>query len=141
MKTLLVLTALSLALVACGKEERRSPEPAPTVAPPTAPTAPVPVEVVPPAASMPAAGAAGEVRGGAVDTAAAPSRRSARGARASGAAPAAAAAGSTHTVVRGDTLGRIARARGVSATELAKWNNVRDPRRLRVGQELRLTPP
>ena len=138
MKTLFVLTALSLALAACGKEERRSPEPAPTVAPPTASTAPVPVQWCRRRPRCPRPAPAGEVRGGAVD---APRRRRRARPRRAGRGAAPAAAGSTHTVARGDTLGKIARARGVSAAELAKWNNVRDPRRLRVGQELRLTPP
>ena len=63
-------------------------------------------------------------------------------ARAAGSAPRAAApSAQTHVVARGDTLQKIAKARGVSAEDLSKWNNIDDPRRLRVGQELRLTPP
>jgi lipoprotein NlpD len=45
-------------------------------------------------------------------------------------------------VVRsGDTLYRIATEAGVSAGELAAWNNISPPYRLNQGQKLRLTPP
>jgi N-acetylmuramoyl-L-alanine amidase len=44
-------------------------------------------------------------------------------------------------VAKGDTLSAIAKAHGVSATDLARWNDISDPRRLRIGQELRLTAP
>jgi nucleoid-associated protein YgaU len=142
MKQLVVMTALSLALASCGKDERRSPEPSPTIAPPTASTAPIPAAVVPPA-SAPGAGSAVETgaaaSGAGVERPAVPARRTARGARSR--AVAAAQAGATHTVARGDTLAGIAKSRGMSAVDLAKWNAVRDPRRLRVGQQLRLTPP
>ena len=47
----------------------------------------------------------------------------------------------TYVVVKGDTLYDIAKKHGVSYRELAKWNRIKNPRRLRVDQELRLTPP
>jgi nucleoid-associated protein YgaU len=50
-------------------------------------------------------------------------------------------AGSNYIVVRGDTLYDIAKKNGLSYRELAKWNEIKNPRRLRVGQELSLTPP
>jgi len=50
-------------------------------------------------------------------------------------------AGSNYIVVKGDTLYSIAKKNGLSYRELAKWNKIKNPRRLRVGQELRLTPP
>jgi lipoprotein NlpD len=49
-------------------------------------------------------------------------------------------AGATYTVRQGDTLFSIARAHGVDFRELAGWNNI-DPASIKVGQQLRLTPP
>ena len=46
-----------------------------------------------------------------------------------------------YTVVKGDNLYRIAKKNGLNYRDLAKWNKIEDPRRLRVGQELRLTAP
>jgi LysM repeat protein len=43
-----------------------------------------------------------------------------------------------YRVQRGDTLGRIAACRGISTRELAKANGIGDPRRLRVGQRLKV---
>ncbi len=56
-------------------------------------------------------------------------------------APAAAAprAGSgTYTVMPGDTLGSIAQRHGVKSGDLGVLNNITDPRKLRVGQVLKL---
>ncbi len=45
----------------------------------------------------------------------------------------------THTVVRGDTLGEIARGHGVSLPELLRLNpEIRDPNRISVGQAVRV---
>lgn len=46
-----------------------------------------------------------------------------------------------HIVKPGDTLFRIAADNGVSDRDLAVWNKLDDPRRIEVGQELRLTSP
>lgn len=46
-----------------------------------------------------------------------------------------------HIVAKGDTLYSIAKKNGLDHRDLATWNNIKDPRRLRVGQELRLTTP
>jgi len=46
------------------------------------------------------------------------------------------ASGSWYTVKSGDTLSRIARAFGVSTSELAKVNNLSNPDRILVGQRL-----
>jgi N-acetylmuramoyl-L-alanine amidase len=35
----------------------------------------------------------------------------------------------------------IAKAHGVDAKDLAKWNDIDDPRRLQIGQKIRLSPP
>lgn len=44
--------------------------------------------------------------------------------------------GATYTVQAGDTPGAIANRFGVSTQELMRANNISDPRRMRVGQEL-----
>ncbi len=46
-----------------------------------------------------------------------------------------------HTVRRGDTVYSIALEHGLDHRELAQWNQIDDPARLRVGQPLRVTPP
>jgi hypothetical protein len=46
-----------------------------------------------------------------------------------------------HVVQSGDSLSRIAKRYGVDMRELAAWNGISDPAKLRVGQRLRLTPP
>jgi cell wall-associated NlpC family hydrolase len=43
---------------------------------------------------------------------------------------------STYTVKRGDTLGAIARRHGISVAALARENDIRNPHRIRQGQEL-----
>jgi lipoprotein NlpD len=52
--------------------------------------------------------------------------------------PAPKPAADIHIVKRGDTLYSIAHDHGVGARELAQWNQLDDPVRLRVGQVLRL---
>ena len=46
-----------------------------------------------------------------------------------------------HKVAKGETLFSIAKKHGLKSTDLAKWNNIRDPSRIRVGQELALSAP
>ena len=46
-----------------------------------------------------------------------------------------------YAVKRGDTLYSIALEQGVDYRELAQWNRLDDPSKLRVGQELRVTSP
>lgn len=55
--------------------------------------------------------------------------------------PAVAARPDTYTVRRGDTLYSIALDQGHDYKELAAWNNLDDPSRIRPGQQLRLKPP
>ncbi len=55
-------------------------------------------------------------------------------------APAPQAGAGHHTIVPGDTLGGIARARGVKVGDLATLNNITDPAKLRVGQVIKLPP-
>ncbi len=60
-------------------------------------------------------------------------------------APAPSTGSLTHTVMPGDTLGAISRKYNVTVGDLATANNITDPTRLRVGQELKIpgwqTPP
>lgn len=46
-----------------------------------------------------------------------------------------------YTVVKGDTLYEIAKKNNLNYRELAEWNRIKDARRLRVGQEIRLSAP
>lgn len=57
------------------------------------------------------------------------------------AAPQPAPAARTYVVKRGDTLYSIALEHGVDYRELAQWNALDDPSRIRVGQVLRVAPP
>lgn len=50
------------------------------------------------------------------------------------------AAGKLYTVKKGDTLYSIALDHGVEYRELAAWNGIDNPARLRVGQQLRVAP-
>ena len=43
-----------------------------------------------------------------------------------------------YTVVKGDTLGRIANAYGVTVKDLVRWNNIADPNLILVGQRLKI---
>lgn len=46
-----------------------------------------------------------------------------------------------HVVKRGETLYKIAWQHGIDQRDLARWNGLRDPDVISVGQRLRLTPP
>ncbi len=46
-----------------------------------------------------------------------------------------------YIVKRGDTLRKIAQEHGLSWRDLADWNNMADPSKLEIGQELRVVPP
>ena len=48
--------------------------------------------------------------------------------------------GQSVTVQRGDTLYRLATSNGISALDLATWNNIRAPYTIYPGQRLRLYP-
>lgn len=61
--------------------------------------------------------------------------------RGDGVATAPAKADTLYTVKRGDTLYSIALDHGVEYRDLAAWNNIENPNRIRVGQQLRVKPP
>ncbi len=58
-----------------------------------------------------------------------------------GSAAAPAARPGRYTVKRGDTLYSIALEHGVDYRELAQWNKLDDPSKIRIGQELRVAAP
>lgn len=47
--------------------------------------------------------------------------------------------GSEYVVKSGDTLSQIARAHGVSVSDLARWNSIENPGLIRSGQVLRVS--
>jgi len=59
----------------------------------------------------------------------------------SGAAPAGSGAASTHVVVSGDTLWRIANSNKITAEELMKANGINDAKKLKLGMTLKLPAP
>lgn len=46
-----------------------------------------------------------------------------------------------YIVKKGDTLRHIAQEYGIDYRELAGWNNIENPGKLEIGQQLRVTPP
>lgn len=108
-------------LAACAEQYHR---PIDSPLPPA--SAPVPA-AVPAATPVPAAGA---------DTALPPVRGTARRGRRKGDDRP-----DFHEVARGDTLFHIALDYGFDYRDLAAWNGLSDPSRIRVGQRLRLQPP
>lgn len=123
MRYVICVAAAIPLLTACG--ERKPPEPA---APPSAMVAPD--TAAPPPSSPPLAAPMATS-----ESAPAPAASPSAG---PGASPAAAAG--TYVVVAGDTLVGIAKKHGVKPKDLARWNGIKDPRRLRVGQKLKLAP-
>jgi lipoprotein NlpD len=70
-----------------------------------------------------------------------PPRTAAKPPAAQPAPPAAPSAAGTYVVRRGDTLYSIALEHGVDYRELARWNGLDDPTKIRVGQTLRVEGP
>ena len=44
----------------------------------------------------------------------------------------------TYTIVRGDTLTKIAHRYGVTVGKLVQWNNILDPDRIKAGNRLKI---
>lgn len=131
MKSLLVALACVPFLAACNKDE-----PAPADTPPVvqadtvAPT---------PAADMPSVPAT-EATEPATAMATAPAEMPATVAPSTVDATVTTGNGS-YVVTQGDTLWSIADKHGIAHGDLAKWNNINDPRELQVGRKLTLTAP
>jgi LysM repeat protein len=124
MKTVLVAFACITLLAACKKDE-------------PVPVATEPVVVVP-ADTTPVTPATEAVPATTTATPTTPEPGS------SGSSVAGAMEGSgngMYVVERGDTLWGIAEKNTISHGDLAKWNNINDPRELQVGRQLRLTAP
>ena len=75
-----------------------------------------------------------------VDARAPASAKPAVAAKPAAAAPAPKASPDFYTVRRGDTLYSIALEHGADYREMAQWNYLDDPTRIRVGQQLRVKP-
>ena len=114
MKRLVPVTILLLLVFACGKKDEPAPETAPTPV-----TQPAPQMEQSPAVSLPEP----------IPEPSAPNDEKAKPAI------------EKYIVAKGDTLYSIAKKNGLNYRDLAKWNQIRNPRRLRIGQELRLTAP
>lgn len=113
MKRLVPVTILLLVLFACGKKDEPTPETPPTPATQTAPQAEQSPVSPPQSSPEPSTPS---------DEKAKPTNHK-------------------YIVAKGDTLYSIAKKNSLDYRELAKWNKIEDPRRLRIGQELRLTAP
>lgn len=130
MKTVLTAIACVSLLAACNKDEPVPVTEPAVVVPAETSTAPTAAELPPATQTTEAAPAATSTPASVADT--------------SGSSAAGATQGSgdgMYVVDRGDTLWNIAQRNGVSHDDLAKWNNISDPRELQVGRELRLTAP
>ena len=123
MKTLLTAFACVTLLAACKKDEPAPVVAEPAVVVPADTTTTTPTETAPPATQATEA----------------PPVSSSSGSSAAGATEG--SGGGMYVVNRGDTLWNIAEKNGISHGDLAKWNNINDPRELQVGRELRLTAP
>ena len=128
MKTLLIAFACIPLLVACNKD---APEPVATAPAAPPPVTAAPAETAAPAAVLVPATPAVETT---PTTSSAASGASAAGMTASG-------GDGTYVVDRGDTLWSIAEKNNIPHGDLAKWNNINDPRELQIGRKLTLSAP
>jgi len=128
MKTLLTAFACIPLLVACNKDAPTPVTPAPVATPPVTSA---PAEAPAPAAVLVPATPATEATPTASSAA---SGSSAAGMTASGGE-------GTHVVDKGDTLWSIAEKNNIQHGDLAKWNNINDPRELQIGRKLTLSAP
>ena len=125
MKTLLIAVACVSVLAACKNDA-------------PAPVTTAPVVVVPADTTTATLAPATQI----TETAPATTPASVSGSSGSSVAGATEGSGDgTYVVDKGDTLWDIAEKNGISHGDLAKWNNVNDPRELQVGRKLSLTAP
>ena len=141
MKTLLISVTCITLLAACKNDVPAPETTAPSMEAPASTTMETPPATVPPAT------VSTEPTVPATTTPAStpmPATAPEAGTASSGSSVAGAAQGSgggMYVVERGDTLWSIAEKNGINHGDLATWNNVSDPRELRVGQELMLSAP
>jgi len=128
MKTLLTAFACIPLLVACNKDAPEPVTPAPVATPPVTSA---PAEAPTPAAVLVPDTPATETTPA---TSSAASGSSAAGMTASGGE-------GTYVVDKGDTLWSIAEKNNIQHGDLAKWNNINDPRELQIGRKLTLSAP
>lgn len=125
MKRFALSLLLPLLVAACGKEEAPPPPPPPPPPKPAPAPAPAP-EPPPPPAPEPAP---------------APEPPPGPALKMSKTVKPGATTGGEHTVGKGETLYSIAKNAGVSVADLAAWNGLADPTRIKAGQVLRLSAP
>ena len=135
MKTLLVAFACIPLLAACKKDEPVPVTTAPAVVAPADTSMSTPVETTPPAPQ------ATETAPATTATTPAPASGTSTTSGSSLAGATQGSSGGMYVVDKGDTLWGIAQKNGISHGDLAKWNNINDPRELQVGRKLKLTAP
>lgn len=133
MKTLLVAFACIPLLAACKKDE---PVPVTTV-----PAVVAPAETATPASSTPPAAQSMESPPVTTTTSTTTPEPASSAAGSSASAAMQGSAGGQYVVEQGDTLWSIATKNGIKHGDLAKWNNINDPRELQVGRQLTLAAP
>lgn len=153
MKRFIVLAMMLPVLLACQREEESSgptsqvaPQPAPPAAapqssqpvPPQAQQPAAPSQPAPPQAQQPAAPVQPTPPETQASTQAPPSPPAAEPAAPDAAGKTSGSSGE-YTVAAGDTLSGIARDHDLNQSDLAKWNNIRNPNRIHPGQTLRLS--
>jgi len=139
MKTLLIAVACIPLLAACKKDVPTPETTAPAVEAPVATAAEPPAATLPPATESTEPTVATATPPAAASTPAPEAGMGSSGATAAGAMEG--SGGGTYVVDKGDTLWSIAEKNGIDHGNLAKWNNIDDPRELRVGQKLMLSAP
>lgn len=158
-KRILYLLLLPI-LVACGDEPQQEtviePTAPPPVAaadspppPPPAPPPPVPQTPVVIVPEVTVGGTAGELGGTGQETRPQASdqetmkmaQSEGKNGKASTSSGAGAGKDGMYVIKPGDTLIEIGREYDINYWDIAKWNDIIDPHSLRVGQELRLSPP
>lgn len=134
MKTLLTAFACIPLLAACKKDDPVPVTPAPVVVVPADTTTATPAATVPPATENTEASPATATTPAPVSGSSGSSGSSAAGATEG-------SGDSMYVVETGDTLWDIAEKNAINHGDLAKWNNINDPRELQVGRKLRLSAP
>ena len=121
MKRFFSVALLLATLIACSKKEEEAAPDAPSVPTPPVVPEPAPTRQTDPEPAQPATTLAPEAKMPPAEVKGKP-------------------ADNTYTVVKGDTLYDIDQKHGLDYRDLAQWNDIKNPRRIRIGQKLMLTP-